>query len=218
MESVALAGIIRSMRRYLYFTVFLAGMGTLAAEFGASRLLQMRFSSINLVWAVIIGLILICFAFGYAVGGRWADRSPHYQTLYTIMAWGGFTLGMIPFVAQPVLLAAASASDTLNLGIMAGTFLSTLVLFSVPVTLLAMVSPFAIRLSLDDPARAGNVAGTLSAISTIGSVLGAFLPNLLLFPTIGASRSIVLVGAIVTATALVGLWLSAGAKKAAGGV
>jgi hypothetical protein len=28
------------MRRYLYFTVFIAGMTTLAAEFGASRLLQ----------------------------------------------------------------------------------------------------------------------------------------------------------------------------------
>ena len=28
------------MRRYLYFTVFFSGMSTLAAEFGASRLLQ----------------------------------------------------------------------------------------------------------------------------------------------------------------------------------
>jgi spermidine synthase len=201
------------MRRTLYITVFFAGMTSLAAEFGASRLLQMRFSSINLVWATIIGLILVYLAVGYAIGGRWADRSPHARTMYAILAWGGFTLGLVPFVAQPVLVAAATASDQLNLGIMAGAFLSTLVLFSVPVTLLAMVSPFAIRISLDDAARAGNVAGKLYSISTIGSVLGAFLPSLLLFPLIGTSRTILLFGILTLAIALLGLVRSAGWKK-----
>ncbi len=190
-------------------------MATLAAEFGASRLLQMRFSNINLVWAVIIGLIMVYLAAGYAIGGRWADRSPQPRTLYTIMAWGGFSLGMVPFIAQPVLLAAATATDRLNLGLMAGAFLATLVLFSVPVTLLAMVSPFAIRISLADTDHAGNVSGNLYAVSTLGSVLGAFLPNLLLFPTVGTSRAIILVGMAVVLTALIGLWLSRGAKQAA---
>jgi len=190
---------------FLYITVFIAGMTTLAAEFGASRLLQMRFSSINLVWATIIGLILVYLATGYSIGGRWADRSPHARTMYAIMAWGGFTLGLIPFVAQPVLVAAAAASDKLNLGIMAGAFLGTLVLFSIPVTLLAMISPFAIRISLVDAAEAGNVAGKLYAVSTLGSVLGAFLPTLLLFPVIGTSRTILIFGAVTVAIALLGL-------------
>lgn len=201
------------MRRTLYITVFFAGMTSLAAEFGASRLLQMRFSSINLVWATIIGLILVYLAVGYSIGGRWADRSPYPRTMYAIMAWGGFTLGLVPFVAQPVLLAAATASDQLNLGIMAGAFLSTLILFSIPVTLLAMVSPFAIRISLDDAAHAGNVAGKLYSISTIGSVLGAFLPSLLLFPLIGTSRTILAFGIATLAIALFGLGLTGGWKK-----
>ena len=97
------------MRRYIAFTVFFSGMTTLAAEFGASRLLQMRFGSVNLVWAVIIGLILIYFAAGYAVGGRQADKSPHPESMFTFLAWGGATLGLIPIIAQPILLAAASA-------------------------------------------------------------------------------------------------------------
>jgi len=201
------------MRPYLYLTVFFAGMTTLAAEFGASRLLQMRFSSINLVWATIIGLILVYLAVGYAIGGRWADRSPHARTMYAIMAWGGFTLGLIPFVAQPVLVAAAAASDQLNLGIMAGAFLGTLVLFSIPVVLLAMVSPFAIRISIVDTAQAGDVAGRLYALSTLGSVLGAFLPSLLFFPVIGTSRTILAFGIGALAIALLGLFLAGERRK-----
>ena len=207
------AGIIAPMRRTLYLTVFFSGMTTLAAEFGASRLLQMRFSSINLVWATIIGLILIYLAVGYSIGGRWADRSPYPRTMYTIMAWGGFTLGLIPFVAQPVLVAAATASDQLNLGIMAGAFISTLVLFSIPVTLLAMVSPFAIRISMVDATKAGNVAGKLYSVSTLGSVLGAFLPSLLFFPVIGTSRTLLVFGIATLAIALFGLILTGGWKK-----
>ncbi len=203
------------MRRILYLTVFFSGMTTLAAEFGASRLLQMRFSSINLVWATIIGLILVYLAVGYSIGGRWADRSPHPRTMYTIMAWGGFTLGLIPFVAQPVLVAAAAASDQLNLGIMAGAFIGTLALFSIPVTLLAMVSPFAIRISMVDAAKAGDVAGRLYSVSTLGSVLGAFLPSLLLFPVIGTSRTILAFGIATLAIALLGLFLTKSWKASA---
>ena len=97
------------MRRYLYFTVFISGMTALAAEFGASRLLQTIYGSSNLVWASIIGLIMVYFAVGYRLGGRWVDRSPHPQTLFGILAWGAFTLGIVPFIAAPVLRAAAAA-------------------------------------------------------------------------------------------------------------
>jgi len=195
------------MQRYIAFTVFISGATTLAAEFGASRLLQMRFGSVNLVWAVIIGLILIYFAAGYFIGGKQADKSPHPETMFTFLAWGGASLGLIPIIAQPILLAAASAMDALNLGVIAASFLATLLLFSVPVTLLAMASPFAIRISLQDAKQAGNVSGNLYALSTIGSVLGAFLPTLLLFPLIGTSRTILLFGLLILLVSLGGLGL-----------
>jgi predicted membrane-bound spermidine synthase len=201
------------MHKYISFTVFIAGMTTLAAEFGASRLLQMRFGSVNIVWAVIIGLILVYFAVGYAIGGKQADRSPFPQTMFNFLAWGGLLLGVVPILAQPILLVSASAMENLNLGVVAAAFLGTLALFSLPVTLLAMTTPFAIRITLKNKEQAGDVAGKLYALSTVGSVLGAFLPTLLLFPLVGTSRTILFSGLLVLIVAIGGLWISGEKKK-----
>lgn len=200
------------MRRYLYFTVFCSGMSTLAAEFGASRLLQTIYGSSNLVWASVIGLILIYFAAGYQLGGRWADRSPHPRALFTILALGAFALGVVPFIAQPVLRGAALAFDSLKLDVAFGAFAATLILFSVPITLLAVTSPFVIRLLMDNPARAGNVAGDVYALSTLGSVIGVFLPTLVLFPLIGTTLSILLFSGLMLSVSFIGLWRVAGLR------
>ncbi len=200
-------------RRYIYFTVFVSGMTSLAAEFGASRLLGNIFGTSNLVWAAIIGLILIYLTVGYFIGGRWADKSPHPQTMYKVLAWGAFTLGIVPYISNPVLRAAADAFDTFQVGVLAGAFVGVLVLFTVPITLLGMISPFAIRICMDDKSRAGNVAGTVYGISTIGSFLGAILPTLLLIPTIGTTRTFLVFSLTLLFVALAGLRSSAGAKK-----
>jgi len=202
------------MRKYIYFTVFISGMTSLAAEFGASRLLGNVFGTSNVVWAVIIGLILIYLTTGYFIGGKWADRSPYPHTMYQVLAWGAFTLGIVPYVARPVLRMAANAFDELQIGLLAGAFVGVLILFTVPVTLLGMISPFAIRVSLDDASHAGNVAGTIYGVSTIGSFLGSFLPTLILIPTIGTTRTFLVFSGVLLCVAVVGIARSAGAKKA----
>ena len=201
------------MRKYIYFTVFISGMTSLAAEFGASRLLGNVFGTSNVVWAAIIGLILLYLTVGYFIGGKYADKSPYPATMYKILAWGAFTLGIVPFVANPVLRAAANAFDTIQIGVLAGAFVGVLVLFTVPITLLGMVSPFAIRVSLDDAGKAGNVSGTIYGISTIGSFIGSFLPTLILIPLIGTTKTFLFFSLVLLFVALGGLAISAGVKK-----
>ncbi len=200
------------MRKYLYFTVFVSGMTSMAAEFGASRLLGNIFGTSNPVWAVIIGLILVYLTAGYFLGGRWADRSPHPKTMYALLAWGAFTLGLVPYIANPVLRLAANAFDNLQIGILAGAFVGVMVLFTIPVTLLGMISPFAIRLTINDAVKAGNVSGTIYGISTIGSFIGTCLPTLLMIPTIGTTRTFLVFSLILLFVALAGLGMTAGRR------
>lgn len=204
----------RSPVAYLYFTVFASGMASLAAEFGASRLLGNVFGTSNLVWAAIIGLILLYLTAGYFLGGRWADRSPYPHTMYSILAWAAFTLGIIPPLAGPVLRLAADAFDKLQLGILAGAFVSVLILFTAPVTLLGVISPFAIRLLLRAPEHSGRDAGMVYGISTLGSFLGAFLPTLVLIPTIGTARTFLLFSGLLLIVASVGLALDGKQRRA----
>ncbi len=200
-------------KNYLYFTVFCSGMSSLAIEFGASRLLGNTFGTSNLVWASIIGLILIYLTIGYFIGGRWADHSPKLQTMYGVLAWGGFTAGLVPFVARPVLRMAADAFDQLQVGILFGSFTAVLILFIVPVTLLGMISPFAIRLAIVDSRQAGRISGQIYAISTLGSFIGTFLPVLVLIPLVGTTLTFLVFSIFLTMVALIGLLRTAGWKR-----
>ena len=160
-------------------------MTTLGVELSASRLLDPFFGNSLVIWAAIIGLMLLYLTAGYFIGGRWADRDPRSSTLFQITAWGAFLVGIIPFVAAPVLRWSVQGMAQFNAGILVGTLIGVLVLFSLPITLLGTVSPFAIRLALQDVQRGGQVAGSVYAVSTLGSLVGTFLPVLILIPRIG---------------------------------
>jgi predicted membrane-bound spermidine synthase len=190
---------------FLYVTAFGGGLVSLGVELAASSLLRPHFGTANLVWATIIGLILLYLTAGYFLGGRWADRSPHPTTLYQIVAWAGFTVGLVPFVAHPVLSLAAPGFTDFRIALLGGSFVTVLLLFSVPVTLLGCISPFVIRLIVTDVRSSGQAAGRVYAVSTIGSFLGAFLPDLLLVPTIGTRNTFVLLSLLLLGVALIGL-------------
>ncbi len=193
------------MKKYILFTVFISGMTTLAAELAAARLIGNVFGTSNIVWASIIGLILIYLTLGYFLGGKWADANPTPAALYRILAWGAFTLGLVPYIAGPVLRSAASAFEGLQVGILGASFIAVLILFSVPITLLGTISPFAIRLSVHDTARAGQVSGQIYAISTLGSFIGTFLPTLVTIPAIGTKNTFLVFSMTLLIVALIGL-------------
>lgn len=196
----------------LYAIAFTSGMATLAIELSASRLLGSVFGTSNLIWANVIGLILLYLTLGYFIGGRLADRYPRRSIMYTLILWGAFFAMIMPLVARPVLQAAAQAVVGVEASLAVGSFIAVLVLFSVPMTLLGTVSPFAIRLAVADLDKAGSVAGQIYAISTVGSLIGTFLPTLFIIPELGTIRTFLLFGGLLFAAAFIGLWREVGRR------
>ncbi|MFN8448380.1 MAG: fused MFS/spermidine synthase [Anaerolineae bacterium] len=197
---------------YLYLAVFTSGMTTLAVEMGASRLLGSVFGTSNLVWANVIGLMLLYLTVGYFAGGRWADRSPHLATFYRILLWGAFLSALIPLAARPLLRLAAEAVIGIDAGLVLGSFATVLVLFAIPVTLLGTVSPFAIRLAITSVGEAGKTSGRIYAVSTVGSILGTFLPVLVFIPTVGTFETFLIFAAALYLVGLGGMGREQGAR------
>ena len=193
-------------RTLLLLVVFFGGMTSLGVELSASRLLDPFFGNSLIIWAVLIGMVLIYLTLGYYIGGKWADRRPCDRVLYQITAWAAFLIGLVPFTARPVLLWSVRGFAQYSAGILAGSLLGVVALFAVPVTLLGCVSPFAIRLAVKDVESAGNVAGGIYALSTMGSILGTFLPVLVLIPNIGTRNTFFLFSFTLLAISLAGLF------------
>jgi predicted membrane-bound spermidine synthase len=196
----------------LLLIVILSGMTTMATEMAGSRLLDPYFGNSQIVWASLIGLIMLYLSAGYFLGGRLADRWPHAALLYRITLWASFVIGLIPFVARPILRFAVVGLGEYQAGLLVGSLLGVLALFSIPIVLLGCVSPFAIRLAMQDVTSAGHTSGRIYALSTVGSIAGTFLPVLLLVPTIGTRATFILISAVLLFPSLIGLLWHAGRR------
>src|SRR5262245_48268151 len=136
--------------------VFGAGIGALATEITASRLLAPYFGSSTIVWANLIGIVLAALALGYWVGGRIADRRPEPRLLGSIVLGAAVFVAVIPFAAKPFLDFTVDGLDTASAGAVIGSFLAVLLLCAPPVLLLGMGSAVAIRLHVSSLARQGG--------------------------------------------------------------
>ncbi|MDP3771032.1 MAG: fused MFS/spermidine synthase [bacterium] len=118
-----------------------------------------------------------------------------------ILAAGALLI--IPAFAVPV-IAGSMIGNLFRFGsgflvLFIGSFFSVVILFALPIFLLGMVSPFLVKLATIGRSDAGAIAGKLYAISTIGSLVGTFLPTLVLLPTIGTRWSILSAAAVLIA-------------------
>ena len=184
-------------RRLLYLAVFLTGAAIMMIEVLGTRILGPFYGVSLFVWSSLISVTLIALALGYYLGGIAADRAKRFQLSHGI-ALAALSTALIPVIKTPVLL------QTNALGVRAGAFTSALLLFSVPLTLLAMVGPRVIKLCTSRLESVGRSSGSVYAFSTVGSVLGTLVLGFFLLPMMG-TRTIfygVSVGLLVLAAVL----------------
>ena len=192
-------------RRLLLPLVFTGGLASLGIEFAAARLLAPFFGQSLFIWGTLIGLILVYLTIGYYVGGRLADWRPDARFLFQLTAAAALLTAAIPVISRPILSVAQAGFAQISAGLVLGSLISVIVLFAVPVILLGMVSPFAIRLRIRHLETAGNAAGAVYALSTLGSILGTFLPVFWLIPTFGTRPTIFILAFLLGAISAAGL-------------
>ncbi|HEX9037029.1 MAG TPA: fused MFS/spermidine synthase [Ktedonobacterales bacterium] len=194
-----------SGRMPLMLLVFIGGMASLGLEMLGPRMMAPFFGQSLFIWANQIGFTLIYLSLGYYIGGRVADRWPSARVLCGITSVAAIFTGLIPLISKPVLYLAAVALNSEIPNIFVGSLFAVVLLFSVPTILLGMVSPYAIRLTLITVGAAGRSAGDLYALSTVGSIIGAFLPVFLFIPYLGVQRSFYVISFALLVVSLWGL-------------
>lgn len=182
--------------RGAHFFVFFTGAAVMAVEMCASRFLAPWFGTSMIVWSVLIAVVLAAMSVGYWLGGRFADRRPSWTLLFWIPAAAGALVSLIPPAGGLLFpwLSAGITATPLNIILLA--LAGVLALFVPPVLLLAMVSPFMIRL-LARADNTGRTAGSLYAVSTLGSIAGTLLSTLVTIPLLGTRETLFLVSAVL---------------------
>ena len=213
-EKTAAKNRLLNNKLYLYVTEFISGVSVMAVELGASRLLAPYFSSSQIVWTIIIGMIMIAMALGNIYGGKAADKNPDPALLYRRILIASVWFAAVPFFGRFVIIGISALlvfSVNTNFLIIAA-FLSCAALFVFPLFLLGTVTPSLVRFTVSDLNESGQVVGRLGACNTVGSIIGTFLPTFVTIPSIGTSYSFLLFSGLLLSVALL-YYFSSGNKK-----
>lgn len=179
----------------LIWLVFSSGVAVMGLEMSASRLIAPYFGSTLSVWTSLIGLVMIFLTGGYYLGGSLADRYASRALLGGVVMAAGLITVVVPVVSKPVLEGAWALTP--KAGLLGASLVGTFALFSLPMILLGCVCPFALKLSIQDLGRTGRTSGHIYAVSALGSVVGTFLPALIMIDRWGVRRSIMAFGLLL---------------------
>ncbi len=164
-------------------------------ELVGSRVLAPYLGTSIFVWTSVIGIILGSLSLGYWWGGKIADRKPDIKFFSFIILLSAIFTGIIVLIKEPILIFIQNISD-----IRIGAVIATIFLFTPASILLGMVSPYAARLKMQSVNTSGAIVGKISAVSTIGSIIGTFLAGFFLVAHFGSTKIIILLAIILVLT------------------
>ncbi|MBN4049190.1 fused MFS/spermidine synthase [archaeon AH-315-M20] len=176
---------------YLYVTVFITGAVILILEILGTRIIAPYYGTTIYVWSSLISVTLVALALGYFLGGWLADKKPESNILYLIILFAALAILLIPLITNFVLI------KTNVLGARFGALMSATILFTIPLILLGMIAPYAIKLKTKGLEKVGITAGSLYGIATVGSFAGAILTGFYLIPNFGINAIIYLISSLL---------------------
>ncbi|MBI4612132.1 MAG: fused MFS/spermidine synthase [Planctomycetes bacterium] len=164
--------------------VLTAGAVLMGLEIVGSRLLAPHFGNSVFVWGSLISVFLTALSAGYYAGGYLADRKPSFVLLNGLCILVAALILVVPWKGHDLcrsLVSSGFEEET-------GPLVAAAILFLPASLILGMVSPFSVRLSAPSVESVGRSAGTLYALSTLGSIAGTLVTTFVLIPKLGVAR------------------------------
>ena len=207
-------GLSRGLRRYLFLTAATTGAAIMIVEILGAKMLAPYLGTSHFVWTAQIGVAMASLAFGYYLGGRWADSRPDLGKLY------GAIIVAALYLVGATLGIRSVANLCVDLPLPVGSLLASAFLFFIPLALLAMTGPFLIRVITSQLQGIGGNVGRLSAVSTVGSFIGTGLIGYALIPLLPNTVTMMSTAGVLTLISLVyfTVWSSSKAKAVGGAV
>jgi predicted membrane-bound spermidine synthase len=184
----------------------LTGAAVMGLELTAVRLMAPHFGDSAYVWTNVIGVILVALALGAFLGGRMADRELGAPRLFRLLLVAGLLTCLVPVIAHPVgawLVPGDLPLDSAMGALVRGSLAATTMLFAVPILLIACVSPILVTMLASVDGKIGRAAGLVSAMGTLGSLIGTFAATHVLIPEFGSTWTVwICAGALFAAAFL----------------
>lgn len=185
----------------LKLVVFLGGAALMALEIVGSRILAPHFGNSIFVWGSLITVFLTALSVGNYWGGTLADRMPRLPVLGGLLVVPGLWTWLLPYFASHV----NAWVTSLSLGLRFGPLVASFLLFALPSVFLGTLSPYAIRLEVQNVESVGNTAGRLYALSTAGSIAGTLTATFFLIPMMGVRNIVHTLGLLLLLLAAMAL-------------
>ena len=145
----------------------------MSLELLGGRLLAPYFGSGIYVWGSIITIFMLSLSIGYLLGGRLSVHNPSSSRFAAIFAIAALLLLPLTVYAEALMeMIFLQVEDPRY-----GSLLASIVLFGLPTVILGMISPYSVRLLVENVAESGRVAGALDFVSTLGSALGTLITS-----------------------------------------
>jgi spermidine synthase len=174
-----------------YLIAFITGFSIMLIELIGTRIISPYYGNTIYTWTSLISTALVFIALGYYIGGKIADKYSSYSILYSFLTVSGIFTMLIPKISKFIL------ENTNSLGIRLGSLASSVMLFAIPISALAMATPFILKLSAKNIKDIGVTSGKLYAVSTIGSFFGTILTGFFLIPSYPISQILTVLGLIL---------------------
>jgi len=150
-----------------------SGFFVMAIELLSGRILAPNFGNSIYVWGGVITVFMLALSIGYLLGGRLSLYDPSLRRLALILMVGASTTIPVILLGEPVLDWIFDLVQDPRYG----SLLSATLLFFVPTAIAGMVSPYAVRLLVNESQLSGHFAGLLYFFSTFGSAAGTILTS-----------------------------------------